>query len=81
MKPVFKKNKWMKALTVSCFLLMLFFSSGCVSVQTYQKMYLNDTDMALKPRKVEKPELEMEVFREGASGANYGKTGGGCGCN
>ena len=47
----------------------------------YQKSRLNDAEMALGNRKVEKNELNFESYREAASGANAGKTGGGCGCN
>ncbi|MBX2842532.1 MAG: DUF4266 domain-containing protein [Flammeovirgaceae bacterium] len=65
-------------------LIFIFFVIGnfsCVSVASYQKMYLNDEDMELKTRKVENYELSFESYREGASGANGGKSGGGCGCN
>lgn len=55
--------------------------TGCVHVKEYQKNRLNDAEMALGNRKVEKNELNFESYREGASGANAGKTGGGCGCN
>ena len=37
--------------------------------------------MVLGNRKVEKTELSFQSYREGASGANAGKSGGGCGCN
>ena len=37
--------------------------------------------MELNARKVEKPESNFQSYREGASGANGGKVGGGCGCN
>ena len=37
--------------------------------------------MVLAPRKIEKTEMSFQTYREGASGANGGKTGGGCGCN
>ena len=37
--------------------------------------------MGLSISKVEKSELNFQSYREGASGANGGKTGGGCGCN
>jgi len=57
------------------------FFSSCVSVKEYQKMYINDADMELKVRKVESYEVNAESYREGASGANGGKVGGGCGCN
>jgi hypothetical protein len=55
--------------------------SSCVHVKEYQKNRLNDAEMVLNNRKVEKNELNFESYREAASGANAGKTGGGCGCN
>jgi hypothetical protein len=54
---------------------------SCESVKPYQKAYLNDEEMSLTPRKIEMFETNAETYREGASGANGGKTGGGCGCN
>lgn len=54
---------------------------SCQTVKEYQKNRLNDGEMALGNRKVEKTELNFQSYREGASGANAGKTGGGCGCN
>jgi hypothetical protein len=57
------------------------FITSCVHVKEYQKNKLNDSEMALGNRKVEKNELNFQSYREGASGANAGKTGGGCGCN
>jgi hypothetical protein len=68
-----------KLLIVS--LLIGLFSSSCVTVKEYQKMNLNDPDMALTDRKGKKFETTFQVYREGASGANGGKSGGGCGCN
>jgi hypothetical protein len=55
--------------------------TSCQSVKEYQKNKINDTEMELSARKVQKFELNFQVYREGASGANGGKTGGGCGCN
>ncbi|MGZ3778319.1 MAG: DUF4266 domain-containing protein [Mucilaginibacter sp.] len=55
--------------------------ASCVQVKEYQKSRLNDAEMAMGNRKVEKNELSFESYREAASGANAGKTGGGCGCN
>jgi len=64
------------------FLLPLgFLISSCASVKAYQKMYLNDSEMELSTRKAEKFEQNFLLYREGASGANGGKSGGGCGCN
>ena len=54
---------------------------GCESVKEYQKGKLNDSEMVLSNRKIEKTELSFQSYREGASGANAGKSGGGCGCN
>jgi hypothetical protein len=54
---------------------------GCVPVKEYQKSRINDSEMTLANRKVEKNELNAQSYREGSSGANGGKTGGGCGCN
>ena len=62
-------------------LLTVVFFSSCQTVKEYQKNKLNDSEMALSHRKIEKTELNFQSYREGASGANGGKTGGGCGCN
>lgn len=55
--------------------------SACTSVKPYQKSRLNDSEMQLGSRKVEKTEMSFQTYREASSGANGGKTGGGCGCN
>lgn len=54
---------------------------SCTTVKEYQKNKLNDAEMVLGNRKIEKTELSFQSYREGASGANAGKSGGGCGCN
>ena len=56
-------------------------TASCTPVKEYQKGKINDSEMALANRKVEKTELSFQTYREGASGANSGKVGGGCGCN
>lgn len=61
--------------------LILLLWTSCVPVRGYQKMYVADEEMILKERLAETFEIEAESYREGASGANGGKTGGGCGCN
>lgn len=60
---------------------VLIMLSSCVSVKEYQKQYINDSEMELSTRKTQKFEVSFQSYREGASGANGGKTGGGCGCN
>jgi hypothetical protein len=65
--------------TAGCMLALSFVS--CANVKEYQKNRINDSEMSLSNRKVEKNELNFQSYREAASGANAGKTGGGCGCN
>jgi len=60
---------------------VLFLINSCTTVKEYQKNRLNDAEMSLSNRKAEKTELNFQSYREGASGANAGKMGGGCGCN
>jgi hypothetical protein len=55
--------------------------SGCTTVKEYQKSRINDAEMELSARKSEKFEQNFYLYREGAAGANGGKSGGGCGCN
>lgn len=72
-----KKNPLLiMAAIASCCLI-----SSCESVKEYQKSKINDAEMVLSNRKIEKTELSFQSYREGASGANSGKSGGGCGCN
>ena len=68
-----------KALPVCIIACMLI--TSCTTVKEYQKNKLNDAEMTLGNRKIEKTELSFQSYREGSSGANAGKTGGGCGCN
>jgi hypothetical protein len=62
-------------------LFAVFTAGSCTTVKEYQKNKLNDGEMTLSARKVEKTEMSFQTYREAASGANGGKTGGGCGCN
>ncbi len=70
-----------KGIRVFCILLILLSMNACVSVKEYQKMYINNKDMELSDKKIEKFEISFQSYREGVSGANHGKSGGGCGCN
>ncbi len=63
------------------FVLIIISLFSCTVVKEYQKSKLNDAEMTLGNRKIEKSEMSFQAYREGASGANAGKTGGGCGCN
>lgn len=55
--------------------------SSCASVAPYERAYLNDEEMDLQKMSCAELEAYFQVIREGASGADGGKTGGGCGCN
>ncbi|GAB3787068.1 hypothetical protein GCM10028818_51400 [Spirosoma horti] len=66
---------------VSFVCLALLGLSGCTTVKEYQKSRINDAEMELSARKSEKFEQNFYLYREGAAGANGGKSGGGCGCN
>jgi len=71
------KFKFLKIFSALLFLI----ASGCKSVKEYQKVYINDAEMELSMRKVQQEENSFQLYREGASGGNGGKSGGGCGCN
>jgi len=73
-----KKRLFKKLLIVPLAAILI---ASCSPVKEYQKSRINDSEMILGNRKVEKNELNFQSYREGASGVNGGKTGGGCGCN
>ena len=73
MKKRIPKFMWLLALIA--------LTVSCKPVKEYQKGKLNDSEMVLSNRKIEKTELSFQSYREGASGANAGKVGGGSGCN
>lgn len=75
------KNTHLKMMLVLATSGIVTLFTSCRTVKEYQKNKLNDAEMTLGNRKVEKTELSFQGYREGASGANAGKTGGGCGCN
>lgn len=62
-------------------LLISILFTSCTVVQEYEKMNINDPDMALSEDKMNRFETNAQAYREGSSGGNGGKSGGGCGCN
>ncbi len=54
--------------------------SGCASVEPWQKGALAAPPMQVEDDGCHRFERNIEVYREGAVGANGGKSGGGCGC-
>ena len=66
--------------TVILLMLTCFFCS-CVAVKEYEKVNINDPDMVLSEKKLDRNITTAQSYREASVGANGGKTGGGCGCN
>jgi hypothetical protein len=71
------KNRNFFLLVLAC----TFYMISCAKVLPHQRAYLSQPDMELSSKTIEKPEMNFESYREGASGGNGGKVGGGCGCN
>jgi len=69
------KKKILSLVAIACF------CSSCVVVKAYEKVAINDPDMILANKPCDRNVSTMHSYREGAVGANGGKTGGGCGCN
>ncbi len=55
-------------------------AAGCASVEPWQKGDLATPPMQIDDDACHRFERNIEVYREGAVGANGGKSGGGCGC-
>ena len=70
----------MRKLVLLAVAALLLFGS-CSVLKEYEKVNINDKDMALNDRSIDKFQTTFQSYREAASGANGGKTGGGCGCN
>ena len=62
-------------------LMLTYFFCSCVVVKEYEKVNINDPDMVLSEKKLDRNITTAQSYREAAVGANGGKTGGGCGCN
>ena len=67
-----------KSLTLIASTILL---SSCVVVKEYEKININDPDMKLAEKSIDRFKTNFHVYREASSGANGGKSGGGCGCN
>ncbi len=61
--------------------LLALFAGGCASVEPWQKGELAAPPMQVDDDSCHRFERNIEVYREGAVGANGGKSGGGCGCS
>lgn len=70
----------MKNRTIIALIIMSIFLLSCSGI-SYNKVYLSDEDMKLGSKSIQKTEISATSYREGASGADGGDSGGGCGCN
>jgi Domain of unknown function (DUF4266) len=57
-----------------------FLAGGCATVRPWEREKLALEPMAADGARCQWFEHNNEVYREGAVGANGGKSGGGCGC-
>lgn len=55
--------------------------AGCATVKPWERDDLSLVPMELADCPTHLFERNVEVYREGAVGANGGKSGGGCGCS
>lgn len=65
-------------LAISLFLLLF---TSCVEVKPFQRANLNNRHMQMGSSSLDSYENNVSNYREGATGTNGEKTGGGCGCN
>ncbi|MDA7810349.1 DUF4266 domain-containing protein [Flavobacteriaceae bacterium] len=76
------KSKKFKLIKKIALLSIIAYSlNSCASIKEYEKVNINDPDMELSQRQICRFETNFQLYREGSSGANGGKVGGGCGCN
>lgn len=66
---------------IAAIVIMIITFCSCTAVKEYQKVYINDPNMVLGTKKIDRFDTNFHAYREAAAGANGGKTGGGCGCN
>jgi hypothetical protein len=55
-------------------------AGGCATVEPWERERLSLQPMQPDGSRCQRFERNVEVYREGAAGANGGKSGGGCGC-
>lgn len=67
--------------SIALFLVAAFGISGCKSVEPWERETQALSPMQLDDLACQRFERSVEVYREGAVGANGGKSGGGCGCS
>jgi hypothetical protein len=66
--------------TIVLFMLVAF-TSGCTTVQPWERGNLSKKEMAWTPDPLEGQLREHVFFAKEAASGGYGSAGGGCGCN
>jgi hypothetical protein len=69
-----------RALLAAGLLTVAWSAGGCAGVRPWERERLALEPMAAEDPRCQWFEHNNEVYREGAVGANGGKSGGGCGC-
>lgn len=69
-----------RCLTLAALTVLGAAASGCATVEPWQREHLSLAPMQPDGSPCARFERNVEVYREGAVGANGGKSGGGCGC-
>ena len=76
-----KLNWLMKQFRILGLLLLIFTISSCKSIQPYELVYLNDSEMELGADNPKNFENYVESIREVGNPTGGSKSNGGCGCN
>lgn len=71
----------MKRYNAIIILMLIFTFSSCKSLQPYELIYLNDTEMELGADNPKNFENYVESIREVGNPTGGNKSNGGCGCN
>ncbi|MCS3869385.1 hypothetical protein J3D55_002301 [Chryseobacterium ginsenosidimutans] len=68
-------KNFIKITTAICFLVTIASVQSCTTVKEYEKNKLNDAEMVLGNRTIEKTELSFQSYREGFLGSKRRKSG------
>ena len=69
----------MRPLLTSLFILLLL--GACTSLKPYERVYVNDPEMDMRPDAGQRFQMYVHSIREGAKEPGSKTGSGGCGCN
>lgn len=75
-----KRSRFGRRSLLGLALLSTFGAGGCATVRPWEREGLSSGPMQVDGAPCARFDRNIEVYREGAAGANGGKSGGGCGC-